>query len=218
MALELIDKQDNFEVIRDQIAAILVTEVANQMLLATTPADYKLRIYSERSNPWETYLNTVTDSSPLVNIWFDNINFMQDKSNIMERQAGRATYNVDCYGYAASEDISGGGHIAADEKAALEVQRAIRLTRNILMAAENTYLQARGLVWQRWIRDITVFQPPSITGNQVQRVQGGRIKLEVLFNEFSPQYTPEELELLTVTVQRDYDGQIILNTNYDYTA
>lgn len=217
MSLDLIDKQDNFEIIRDQIAALLATEIANQMVLAPVADDYKLRIYSERSNPWEQFLNEVTDYSPLVNVWFDSINFDQSKSNIVERQAGQATYNIDCYGYGESEDIPAGGHIAGDEQAALEAHRAIRLCRNILMAAENTYLQARGLVWQRWIRDINVFQPPSISGNQVQRIQAGRIRLEVIFNEFSPQYTPEELELLTVTVHRAEDGEIILNTDYDYT-
>ena len=70
MIAELIDKQDNSEIVRDQIAAILATEVANQQALATAdgkdPADYKLRIYTERSNPWEAFLNDQTDCKRVV--------------------------------------------------------------------------------------------------------------------------------------------------------
>lgn len=216
MALDLIDKQDNFEIIRDQIAAILVTEIANQMSLAPTPADYKLRVYTERSLPWEVYLEGVTDFSPIVNVWFDNINFDQSKSNIVERQAGVAAYNIDCYGYAEASDDGATGFIAGDQGAALEAHRAIRLVRNILMAAENTYLQARGLVWQRWIRDIRIFQP-QIPNVAAERVQAGRIALDVTFNEFSPQITPETLELLSVQVERQEDGQVVINADYDYT-
>lgn len=216
MALELIDKQDNFEIIRDQIAAILAVEVSNQMTLAPVAADYKLRVYIERALPWEAFLNDPVDLSPIVNVWFDTINFDKNKSNIVERQAGTATYNIDCYGYAEAADDGGAGFIAGDQGAALEAHRAIRLVRNILMAGENTYLQARGLVWQRWIRDITVYQP-QITDRAVQRIHAGRIALDVIFNEFSPQITPETLELLTVQVKRQEDGQVIINADYDYT-
>ena len=38
MIPELIDKQDTFEVVRDEIAAILKTEVVSQMALATAGA------------------------------------------------------------------------------------------------------------------------------------------------------------------------------------
>ena len=89
MSLPLIDKQDNFEVIRDQIAAVLVAETANQMQLATNaakdPQGWKLRVFTERSNPWEQWLNGATDKSPLVNVWYDNSNFDQKASNISER-------------------------------------------------------------------------------------------------------------------------------------
>ena len=143
MITELIDKQDNFEVVRDQITAILVTEIANQMQLATNagkdPNDWKLRIFKERSNPWEQLLNEQTDRSPIVNIWYDNSNFQPNKSNISERQASETVYNIDCYGYGLSQDDGNGGHLPGDREAALEVQKALRLVRNILMAAEYTY-------------------------------------------------------------------------------
>lgn len=220
----LIDKQDNLEVIRDQIAAILVTETANQMALATAalkdPADWKLRIFTERSNPWEQFRDPNEagfDPSPLVNVWVDNTSYDPKASNVMERQKTEAVYNLDCYGYGRSKTDGGTGHIPGDREAAFEVQRALRLVRNILMAAENTYLQLRGLVWSRWPQSIDIFQPPldSPTG---QHVVGARLAFRVVFNEFSPQVVPETLELLSVDVIRAEDGEIVLEADYDYTA
>ncbi|MCK4518195.1 hypothetical protein KAT92_05425 [Candidatus Babeliales bacterium] len=216
---ELIDKQDSIEIIRDQIAAILVVEIANQQVLAAAalkdPDDWKLRIFTERSNPWEQYLNDQSDPSPLVNIWIDNSNYDPKASNAIERQKTSAVYNIDCYGYGMSEDIPAGGHRPGDKEAALEVQKAVRLVRNILMAGENTYLQLRGLVWSRWPQSITIFQP-QLDGRTVQQIVGARIAFRVEFNEFSPQVPSVELELLTVDVKRLEDGEIILEADYEY--
>lgn len=221
MIAELIDKQDNFEVIRDQIAAILATEVASQMALASgegkDPNDWKLRIFSERSNPWEQLLNEQTDRSPIVNVWFDNSNFDPAASNISERQKTEGVFNIDCYGYGISSDEAGGGHNPGDKEAAFEVHKALRLVRNILMAAEYTYLGLRGVVWQRWPQSITVFQP-QLDGRQMQQLVGARLAFRVVFNEFSPQVLAETLELVSVDVKRTEDGEIVAEADYDYTA
>jgi hypothetical protein len=216
----LIDKQDTFEVVRDQIAAILATEVASQMALATAaakdPDDWKLRIFSERSNPWEQLLNEQTDRSPIVNVWYDNSGFNQSASNVVERQATEAVYNIDCYGYGMSSDDPTGGHAPGDKEAAFEVQKALRLVRNILMAGEYTYLGLRGTVWQRWTQSITVFQP-QLDGRQVQQIVGARVAFRVTFNEFSPQVAQNVLELVSTNVKRTEDGEIAINADYDYT-
>lgn len=217
----LIDKQDSFEIIRDQIAAILAIEVASQMQLATDggkdPNDWKLRIFTERSNPWEQLLNEQSDQSPIVNVWYDNSNFDPSGSNIVERQKTEGVFNIDCYGYGMSKDDGGTGHVPGDKEAALEVQRALRLVRNILMAGEYTYLSLRGLVWQRWPQAVTVFQP-QIDARQIQQIVGARLAFRVVFNEFSPQVEAETLELLSVDVIRAEDGEIYFEADYDYTA
>lgn len=217
---ELIDKFDSFEIVRDQIAAILATEVANQMQLAIDagkdPELWKLRIYSERSNPWEQFLNNQDDRSPIVNVWYDNANFDGAASNTVERQKSTSVYNIDCYGLGISLDDAGGGHEPGDKVAAFECHRAIRLVRNILMAAQYTYLGLRGLVWQRWPQSITVFQP-ELDARQMQKVVAGRIAFRVMFNEFSPQVLGEPLELVSVDVERASDGQILIQADYDYT-
>ena len=221
MALELISKKDNFELVRDQIAGILALETLAQVALATTagkpdPDDWKLRIYTERSNPWEQFLNDDADKSPIVNVWYDNSTFDESGSNIVERQKTIGIFNIDCYGYAISED-DGAGHKPGDREATFEAQKAARLVRNILMAAENTYLQMRGLVWQRWPQAVNIFQPQQ-NDRPVQNIVAGRLTFRVLFNEFSPQVTGDVLEYLAVDVKRADDGSIYFGAEYDYTT
>ena len=108
------------------------------------------------------------------------------------------------------------GHTPGDKAAAYQVQKALRLVRNILMAAQYTFLGLQGLVWQRWPLSVTVFQPQTDNG-QIQKVVGARLALQVTFNEFSPQVEPEVLELLRVEVHRKEDGELVLASEYDYS-
>lgn len=216
MIQELIDKQDSYEIIRDEIAAILKLESVNQMLLATDagkdPALWELKVFTERSNPWEQYLNG-DNTIPIVNIWYDNSNFDRKASNIMERQKTASVFNIDCYATAQSEDVLGGGHKPGDREAAFSVQRALRLVRNILMSSQYTYLGLRGLVWSRWPQSISIFQPQQ-GSDTVQPVIGARIAFSVIFNEFSPQYSGDTLELVSIDVLRAEDGEILLEADY----
>ena len=66
-------------------------------------------------------------------------------------------------------------------------------------------------------QSVTVFQP-QLDGRQMQQIVGARLAFRVVFNEFSPQVEPVELELLTVDVIRAEDGEIVLEADYDYTA
>jgi len=216
----LIDKQDTFEVVRDKVAVILANESANQVALATTagkpdPNYWKLRIFMERTNPWEQFEDDPTDTSPIINVWFDNSNFDPGASNVMERQKSEATINIDCYGYGKSKDDGGTGHEPGDRMAAYEVQKAIRFVRNILMAAEYTYLDLRGIVWHRSFKSVTVFQP-QLDGRNVQHVVGARLSFSAVFNEFSPQVAEEILEQVAVDVLRAEDGQIVAEADYVY--
>lgn len=216
----LIDKQDTVEIVRDQIGAILTTEVASQMALATAasrdPDDWKLRIFLERSNPWEIFPTKTSDTSPIVNVWWTDSTFERGASNIVERQKSTATFNVDCYGYGVSK-ATPGGHQCGDQDAAEEVHRAIRLVRNILMAAEYTYLGMQKTVWRRWTSSISIFQPQQDDQN-VHQIVGARLSFQVEFSEFSPQVQAETLELLSVDVHRTEDNEIVINADYDYTA
>lgn len=218
----LIDKIDSVELVRNQIAAILALESTAQVALAIAagkpaPDLWTLRVYQERANPWEAFPSQTCDTSPVVNVWLDTVTFETSSSNIVERQKASAIINVDCYGYGVSADDGDLGHLAGDRNAAEAAQRAVRLVRNILTSAKYTYLGLRGLVWRRWVESITMMQPQQ-GGQNVHHVTAGRVSLKIEFNEFSPQFPLETLELLTIDVHRTEDDQIIVEADYDYTA
>lgn len=215
MIQTLIDKQDNSEIIRDQIAAILALETAAQQVKATQAAKdpelWRLRVYAERSNPWET---DPDDFSPIVNVWFEKSEVMPRASDTFERQTYSGTFNIDVYGYGRSRP-DGAGHVPGDEDAAKEAQRGVRLVRNIVMASVYTYLGLRGVVGRRMVEAIQIFQPQENSDN-VAQVVGARVSLRVDYLEFAPQYVGEPLELLSAAVHRAEDGLLIINTEYAY--
>ena len=211
--------RDNAEIVTDQIAMILVNELANQRTLARTaradPGLYELSVYTERANLFEQVLNAPTDRAPIVNVWFDSGNYDQSQSNISERQKLEATYNIDVYGFGLARDTDT-GFIAGDEDASREVMRAARLVRQILMSANNTYLQLQGTVWQRWISTLTKFQP-QLDDRALEQVHAGRIALSVGMNEFSPQAQPARLCEVALDVLRREDGRVVAQAEYDFT-
>jgi len=210
--LELITKTDNVEIIRDQIAAILTVELANQAVLSG--GQPMPRVFIERSNPWGQFLTpTPSITQPVINVWWDSSTFDAPTSNVVERQKSETVYNIDCYGCAVSQDDGAGGHLPADEEAARAAQRAVRLARNILMAGPYTYLGLRGLVWKRFPQTINLFQP-QIDNKAAQRIVAARLALMVHFNEFSPQVATETLETLMIDILRKETGELLLRAQY----
>ena len=225
----LIDKQDNFEIVRDQIAVLINDNQAAQVILAAAEPDpslWKLRVFTERANPWEQFLNDpAADTSPIVNVWYENGVFDEGKSDVVKRQAHVATFNVDVYGLGVAQSDGAGGQIPGDLTAAETATRGIRLVRNILMASENTYLQLRNAgtddvgpgVWQRWVQSITSFQP-ELANEAAHQILGIRLALRVTFNEYSPQADETDLlELVHVDIRRNSDGMLLADAEYDYT-
>lgn len=216
----LIDKLDGFETVRAKIVQILVNEVAAQKALATAagkdPALWDLKVYEERANAWESYLQSDTVPVPVVNVWHDDANYDMGRGNVIERQGAEGTFNIDVYGFGKSQDVAGGGHLAGDKEAALATSRAVRLVRNILMAAEYTYLDLRGVVGQRWTSS-TKFYQPQIDDNAAQQVHAARITFTVRYNELSPQVEAVDLETILLTVKRAEDGSTVLEAQYDAT-
>jgi hypothetical protein len=223
----LISSRDNSEVIRDKLAEILLTEQTEQQVLAAAadppqdPDQWKLRVFTERSNPWEEWVHEDAPGAeeadfqaPIVNIFLQDITYDTRSSNVVSRQKAIATYNIDCYGYGVSSD-AGSGHDPGDARSSLEAQRAVRLVRQILMAGHYTYLglpHGKGenqFVWKRWLQSVTMFQP-ALEGRPVQHVSAARLSFQVEFNEFSPQVEGEELEAVEVTVTRRPNGEVYL--------
>lgn len=227
----LIEGLDTFELVRDQIAAILKVEIEHQQALASAagqdPKAWNVRVFSERAQPWEEYQdapdrNIEGDDRhvPIVNVRFDTDSVDLGASNVVERQKFDAVYNIDCFGHGKSHGTEH-GHEPGDELAAIECHRAIRLVRRILMSAHYTYLGfprgADQLVWGRMIQSRTVFQPQLET-RAVQNIVGARLSLRVSLSEFSPQWPGNPLELIAVAVHRSETGEIYLRADYDLGA
>jgi hypothetical protein len=215
----LIDKRDTSEIVRDKIALILATESAAQQVLAIDavpskdPDDWKLRVFIERINPWEEFLaaddgdEALERAFPLVNVSLDSISYDMSASNVVERQKASAIFFVDVYGFGVAT-ADGDGHTAGDQNAAVECQRALRLVRNILMAGTYTYLDMRGVVWKRWPSSVQALEIP-IDARTVQQVAAMRLSLQVDFNEFAPQVEGQPLEVLSFTVNRARNDEVI---------
>lgn len=208
---EHIDKRDNFEIIRDQVAAILALELDNQHTLSG--GQLQPSVFIERNAPWGMFLEGAPITQPVINVWFDSSTFDESTSNVVERQKCAAVFNIDCYGFAVSQDDTAGGHVPADEQAARETQRTLRLARNILMAGPYTYLGLRGLVWKRFPLTMSMFQA-QIDNRAAQRIVGARLALQVHFNEFSPQVEGVPIEQLAITFFRKETGQILVAAEY----
>lgn len=225
----LIDKLDTFEMVGTRVAEILAAESASQVALATTagkptPSDWALRVYQDRATPWTQFVHTSTgddvDPTPIVNVWWESSAFDRSKSNMMSRQFTGGIFNIDVYGYGFASDTASGGHIPADKAAADNMHRAVRLVRNILMASVYTNLdfdRSLGLVSNRFINSITTFQPQE-DPQAVQHIVATRVSLAVDFNEVSEQYVAQPLCFVNVTIERQEDGLIFAQADYDYTT
>lgn len=211
----LIDKQDSNELVRDQIAAILAVEVANQRTLAIAdgkdPDDYSFSVYIERSKLWES------GEMPLVNVLFDNDRFDNRNSNMLDRQRATGTFYIDCYAKKNTTDDNEG-----DELSSKEADRIARLVRNIIMS--NEYFQlalghrelgvGNNIVSRRYVMRREKFQP-DIRNEAYENIIACRVMVEVEYDEFSPQTETEDFELLIHSCKRSDDDKVLFVTEHD---
>jgi hypothetical protein len=210
--IPLIDKFDNFEIVRDKVAEILAAETVSQQDLATTalldPDDFKFDVYIERINPWDS-----VGSTPIVNVWFNRSPLDKGGSNSSTRQKHVSSINCDIYAQKETEETYD-GHTSGDEAASKAAQRVARLVRNILMHDDYRLLNLTGVVWSRWVTEITMFQPTS--GNQViQHVVACRVALDVEHNEEMVFHDESNLiEGVNVKFYKEPDGLLRAELNY----
>lgn len=219
----LIDKQDNFEIIRDKIADILKTETASQQALAsaagkTDPDLWKLRVFLERSNAWEQWITIAddTDLSPLVTVEFDSTRTDERSSNTTKSQVKEGVYNLDCFAVGISENDAASGHTPGDREATLNAHRALRLVRNIIMADIHTYLKLRPMVGKRMEQSSMAFRP-EFNNEAVQHIVGARLTLMVRFIEETNAQSYDILEIVNITTKRAETGEVLFISEFDYS-
>jgi len=219
--IPLIDSLDGFEIVRNKVATILAAEQTLQVAAATAagktnPSLWKLRVYLERSDPWEMFKRTVTDFSPVVNVWYDNSNTDLGASNLRSRQQMTSQINIDIVGYAEAQE-NDTGHLPADRESALTAQRGARLVRGIIMHGKYNYLDLDGIVGRRYVLTRTSFQPSNSDG-PIQRAVGVRLTLAVDHIETIGIQDYDAIEQIYVTHKYDPDGMIIAEQDIDTTV
>src|SRR5690554_937956 len=215
----LIELPKRFELVRDRIVEILASETASQQALAVAsnldPEPYRIRVFSERSNPWGEWTNASDDEdeidpAPIVNVAFNSSNADGSRGDVVKRQTFEGTFHIDCYGLGIAEQTAS-GFIPADEMANKEAQRAAALVQSILMAGIYTYLGfprgAGQIVGKRWIQSITSYEQRQ-DERSVQSVGAVRIAFVVTFEETHPQVNGPLCEGVDVSLVRGETGQI----------
>jgi hypothetical protein len=220
--LPLIDKKDNFELIRDEIAAILALETANQQALAVL-ADkdselWKFDVFIERSRIWESLTLLEEPVTPIVSVYFVSADFAGDQSNVALHQvADPGIFHIDILTTALNQKNVGDGYQSGDQQASLDCQRIMRLVRNILRSVptdttqpgqDYTYLNMRGVVSHRRFQSITQFLPEY--DKQAVTIAAARIVLAVKYLETSLEGPDQPFELLQVQATTTTNGQVII--------
>lgn len=222
MPLPLIDKQDSSEIVRDQIAGILLTELANQQALATTagkdPLDWTLDVFVERDWPVERWLNAsldlTADTVPVVSIQVEQSSRNDAATSVPKgRQVFDVTYLIDTIARGVTTDVPGGGHVPADKAAHLNCQAANRLVRNILAALPYRFLELRAIVWAHPAVESMEFGPVKLDETEPSlAIWGCRMRFKVTMTESSPEL-PITGTLNLIRVDISDDGGVVLSTD-----
>lgn len=120
MAIQGLIPKQNFEIVRDQIGALLKLEISAQIMRRNL--DYEADIYVERTV-------SIQDSEDLViNIQFESSNY----GNFNEKSSeGETTYLIDVYSTSKKDPEKDGGY-----RSNLKTQRVLGWIRSILMSTE----------------------------------------------------------------------------------
>ena len=193
----LIDKKDNFELIKYKIASIIKSELENQKKLAREISEdkaknYDIKVFIDKVNPLSIYSESQTQNEkgqlPIVNITFDGDDLTLHGSSNIGQQKVRGTYYIDCYAFKNKKAGKEG-----DEEVSREADRIGTIIRNILMFDNYIVLDMRGIVVRRYVtkREKMINQNSS-----AENVSAMRLIFEVEYFEESVRnqtYTLEEI-------------------------
>ena len=193
----LIDKKDNFELIKYKIASIIKSELENQKKLAREISEdkaknYDIKVFIDKVNPLSIYSESQTQNEkgqlPIVNITFDGDDLTLEGSSNIGQQKVRGTYYIDCYAFKNKKAGKEG-----DEEVSREADRIGTIIRNILMFDNYIVLDMRGIVVRRYVtkREKMINQNSS-----AENVSAMRLIFEVEYLEESVRnqtYTLEEI-------------------------
>lgn len=168
-----------FEVVGEQIGAILSAELASQHAMASDDdrQAVKAHVWKERFVPFDK------TELPAVNITFDRVDYSEQS----QRQTnGTNVYHIDCY--SAAKDSH---ELRGDQQAKIRLHRLMGVCRAIL---EDPRYKRLGinypLIMHRRITSMAIASPDT---NDSLALAMGRLTLEVKFPETTAFITPDTL-------------------------
>lgn len=191
----LIDKKDNFELIKYKIANILKSELENQKKLAKEISeekskDYDIKVFIDKINPLSIYSESQTQNEkgqlPIINITFDSDDLTLEGSGNVGRQKVRGTYYIDCYAFKNKEAKK-----EADEEASREADRIGTIARNILMFDGYRVLDMSKTVVRRYV---TKREKMNSQNQSAENISAMRLIFEVEYLEEDLHNQPYILE------------------------
>jgi len=229
---ELIEGPDGHEVVTAAIGAALVTEIAEQQVLAVNdgknPEAWRADVYTNRMKSFDTRVEG-DDLAPIINVWFQSGNYEKQGSTVRAMR-GDGTWNIDIYGFGKStRNTDNGGQEAGDKAAKDAADHWLGLVRRILMSAQYTYLGSprantgpdpsllNQFCYGRWVESITAFQPELETRAAITCV-GSRVALGVHYLVDSPQLAGTVFEILSSKVYREEDGRLLVALDTDISG
>lgn len=169
-------QQQNFELVRDKIGAILAEELAGQAVLNfSEKALTGVVVHVDRS---VTFDHT---ELPAVNVFLDGGTY---DNETIEKQDGSYSYNIDIYTASkTSQNVSG------DKNSLRNLQRLCGIIRAILQSPHYLTLGfSRPSVSVRSVKSIQI-QDPRLNQDALNTMYG-RIILDVRFIEMAEQFKP----------------------------
>jgi len=199
--------QQNFELIRDRIAVILATEVANQFVLSSN-SEIDCDVWLERTNPFDKIEN------PVINVSLASDTF--DLKNAGTDVRSTAVFNIDCF--TSSKTNSGEN---GDQKAMFKLHRIVGMCRAILEDQAFVTLNfTPPFISRTSVDSINIANPDRLDAtNQTM----GRLAFTVVFHEGTPLITPPQIAQWYTTVKLDeteqgyvYWGKKMADFNNDF--
>lgn len=195
---------DNIEVIREQIAALLVLDLEEQYRLAEeaedpNKKDYDVSVFVEKDNPIQ-FVEKAENPFPLVNVSLESTEQASSTATV-NKQSMTATFYVDVYATGNTDSLEDKGM-----KASMKAWKTARLVRRVLRAETNTYLRLRGIVGGISL-SFQSGEPADV--QSAIRVKMVRITMKVDYTENVEMTSGPGIEVISMTVKDD-TGEVII--------
>jgi hypothetical protein len=216
------------ELVRDQIALIVKTEISNLKTVAEdlalnqpatlegqqAQADLDNGVYDIIGNIFiEKGTHFQSAQIPGLNIYYGRSDFSATGGDAVSRQQATSSYIIEVHAHERHEQKDG-IIFHGDEKAARKTGRILGILRGIIMSGQYVTLgdEFEALIWRRRVTSLDVFQPDFQESDGKQGIVG-ILNINVEFEELGPEISGEVLaetiSRITAKLRTADDGNVI---------